>query len=74
MGNKKLEHYSVDTPRAYDRDLMRIFSNNPRHSHSPPAANFIRHYRQEFRQLISKWTGAERRLNRVPTFLNRAAA
>jgi hypothetical protein len=54
---KKLEHYSVDTPRAYDRDLMRIFSNNPRHSHSPPAANFIRHYRQEFRQLISKWTG-----------------
>jgi hypothetical protein len=35
---KKLEHYSVDAPRAYDRDLLRIFSNNPRHRHSPPAA------------------------------------
>ena len=42
---KKLEHYSVDAPRAYDRDLLRIFSNNPRHRHSPPAAAFIRHHR-----------------------------
>jgi hypothetical protein len=54
---KKLEHYSVDTPRAYDRDLMRIFSNNPRHRHSPSAANFIRHHRSEIRRLVSKWTG-----------------
>jgi hypothetical protein len=54
---KKLEHYSVDTPRAYDRDLLRIFSNNLRHRNSPPAATFIRHHRAEFRRLISKWTG-----------------
>jgi hypothetical protein len=54
---KKLQHYSVDTPRAYDRDLMRIFSSNPRHRHSLPAANFIRRHRSEFRRLISKWTG-----------------
>ena len=43
---KKLEHYSVDAPRAYDRDLLRIFSNDPRHRHSPPAATFIRHHRR----------------------------
>jgi hypothetical protein len=54
---KKLEHYSVDSPRAYDRELMRIFSNNPRHRNSPPAAGFIRHHRSEIRRLVSKWTG-----------------
>jgi putative zinc-binding metallo-peptidase len=54
---KKLEKYSVDTPRAYDRELTRIFSNNPRHGNSPPAAAFIRHHRSEIRRLVSKWTG-----------------
>src|SRR6478672_3805347 len=54
---KKLQHYSVDAPRAYDRDLLRIFSNNPRHRHSPPAAAFIRHNRGDIRRLVSKWTG-----------------
>jgi hypothetical protein len=54
---KKLEHYAVDAPRGYDRDLLRIFSNNPRHRHSPPAAAFIRHHRASIRRLVSKWTG-----------------
>jgi len=47
----------VDTPRAYDRELMRIFSTNPRHRNSLPAAAFIRHHRSEIRRLVSKWTG-----------------
>ena len=54
---KKLEHYAVDAPRTYDRDLLRIFSNNPRHRHSPPAAAFIRHHRATIRRMVSKWTG-----------------
>jgi hypothetical protein len=54
---KKLEHYSVDAPRTYDRDLLRIFSNIPRHRHSPPAAAFIRHHRASIRRMVSKWTG-----------------
>jgi hypothetical protein len=54
---KKLERYSFDTPRTYDRDLLRIFSNNPRHRHSPPASAFIRHHRAYIRRLVSKWTG-----------------
>ena len=54
---KKLEHYSIDSPRTYDRDLLRIFSNNPRHRHSPPAAAFIRHHRASFRRMVAKWTG-----------------
>jgi len=54
---KKLEHYAADTPRVYDRDLLRIFSNNPRHRQSPPAAAFIRHHRATIRRMVSKWTG-----------------
>jgi hypothetical protein len=53
----KLQHYSTDTPRTYDRDLLRIFSNNPRHRNSPPASAFIRHHRASIRRLVSKWTG-----------------
>jgi hypothetical protein len=56
---KKLEHYSVDAPRAYDRDLLRIFSNNPRHRHSPPAAAFIRHHRGDIRRLVSRPTARD---------------
>jgi Putative zinc-binding metallo-peptidase len=54
---KKLGQYSIDTPRTYDRDLLRIFSNNPRHRMSPPASTFIRHHRASIRRLVSKWTG-----------------
>jgi hypothetical protein len=54
---KKLEHYAFDAPRIYDRDLQRIFSDNPQHRHSPSAASFIRHHRAAIRQMVSKWTG-----------------
>lgn len=54
---KKIAHYSVESPRAYDRDLLRIFSMSPRHRNWPPAANFIRHHRKEVRQRVAKWTG-----------------
>ena len=43
-------------PRVYDRDLLRIFSDNPRHRHSPWAAAFIRHHRATIRRMVSKWT------------------
>ncbi len=54
---KKLAQYSVDAPRIYDRDLLRIFSNDARHRRSPSAAAFIRKHRARLRQLVSKWTG-----------------
>jgi hypothetical protein len=54
---KKLTHYSIDTPRTYDRDLLRIFSANPRHRSSPPASTFIRHHRANLRRMVAKWTG-----------------
>jgi len=54
---KKLEHYAIGTQKTYDRDLLRIFSANPRHRRAPPASTFIRANRARIRRLVSKWTG-----------------
>jgi hypothetical protein len=54
---KKREFYEVDPPRTYDRDLLRLFSRDPKHRHSETAASFIRRNRARVRELVSKWTG-----------------
>ena len=53
----KLRQYSIEAPTTYDRDLRRIFSDNPRHKRSPAATSFIRHNRRHFREIVSRWTG-----------------
>ena len=53
----KLTHYPVETPTTYDRDLRRIFSDDPRHKRSPTAVSFIRHNRRHVREVVSHWTG-----------------
>jgi hypothetical protein len=54
---KKREFYQVDPPRTYDRDLLRLFSRDPKHRHSETAASFIRRNRTRVRELVAKWTG-----------------
>jgi hypothetical protein len=54
---KKLAHYAVTQRNTYDRELLRIFSSDPRHRQSPSASTFIRHNRASMRRLVSKWTG-----------------
>jgi hypothetical protein len=54
---KKRALYLVDTPRTYDRELHRIFSNDPKHRHAPTAAQFIRRNRAQIRQVVARWTG-----------------
>jgi hypothetical protein len=54
---KKLALYAFDTPKTYDRDLLRLFSADPRHRRSPPASLFIRRNRARIRQLVARWTG-----------------
>ena len=54
---RKLDHYAIDAPRGHDRDLLRIFSANPRHRSSPLALAFIRRNRAWIRRMVSKWTG-----------------
>ncbi len=53
----KLNHYAVDTDTRYDRDLQRIFSNEPRHSSSVAASAFIRSNRAQIREAASRWSG-----------------
>jgi hypothetical protein len=54
---KKQAIYAVDTPTTYDRDLLRLFSADPRHRRSQPASLFIRRHRARIRELVAKWTG-----------------
>jgi hypothetical protein len=53
----KQAQYAIDPPKIYDRDLRRLFSDDPRHRRSPAATAFIRHNRARFREAVSKWTG-----------------
>jgi hypothetical protein len=54
---KKQALYAFDTPKTYDRDLLRLFSADPRHRRSQAASLFIRRHRKRIRELVSKWTG-----------------
>jgi Putative zinc-binding metallo-peptidase len=54
---KKQALYAFDTPKTYDRDLLRLFSADPRHHRLEAASVFIRRNRAKVRELVSKWTG-----------------
>ena len=54
---RKQALYVIDTPRTYDRDLRRLFSDNPRHRRSLPASVFIRRHRADIRKQVARWTG-----------------
>jgi hypothetical protein len=53
----KQARYSVDSPTSYDRDLRRIFSEDPGLRRSLAASTFIRRNRAKIRQAVSKRTG-----------------
>lgn len=53
----KQARYLVNTPRHFDRDLLKIFSADPRDHRAPTAAQFLRRHRAQLRQMISRWTG-----------------
>jgi len=54
---KKRAHYGLEFPSFYDRDLRRLFSENPEHASNASAATFLRRIRTELRKSVSKWTG-----------------
>lgn len=53
----KREHYGVEYPSFYDRDLRRLFSDQPAHHGNATAAAFLRRVRTELRKSVAKWTG-----------------
>jgi Putative zinc-binding metallo-peptidase len=54
---KKRALYAFDTPKTYDRDLLRLFSADPKHRRSEAASSFIRRHRARMREVVAKWTG-----------------
>src|SRR5688500_4869707 len=53
----KRRHYGVDYPNFYDRDLRRIFSDEPQFSANPTASQFIARIRRPVRKAVAGWTG-----------------
>lgn len=53
----KRERYAIDAPSIFDRDLTRIFSDDPRHREAPLASSVIRRNRADIRRSVARWTG-----------------
>ena len=54
---EKQRLYRLSSPDVYDRDLTRLFSDDPKHRHWELASKFLRRNRAEIRRLVSRWTG-----------------
>jgi hypothetical protein len=54
---RKHEQYAVGYSEAYDHDLLRLFSNDPKHRKNETAASFLRRNRRRIREQVAKWTG-----------------
>ena len=54
---KKQARFVIDHPRIYDRELRRIFSDDPKHRRSMAASTFLRRNRASIRDVVSRWTG-----------------
>ncbi|MGH9766374.1 MAG: putative zinc-binding metallopeptidase [Blastocatellia bacterium] len=53
----KSRHYDIQWPPDNDRDLLRIFSAEPRHKSRPSAVNFLRRHRREICREVAEGTG-----------------
>jgi len=54
---QKWKIYGAKFPDVYDRDLLRLFSHDPRYGRRPTAASFLRQVRTEFRETLADWSG-----------------
>jgi len=55
--DEKRKHFGVDHPTFYDRDLRRLFSDQPAFKTNPTAASFINRLRKQVRRHVARWTG-----------------
>jgi hypothetical protein len=51
------ERFGRDYPDFYDRDLRRLFTDQPERPRLPKAATFLRRVAPELRRVVSDWTG-----------------
>lgn len=54
---EKREHYGLEYPNFYDRDLRRLFSDAAEFASNMPAARFLKRIRSEVRRKVAGWTG-----------------
>jgi hypothetical protein len=54
---RKAEHYALDYPDFYDRDLRRLFPQPAEDVRTVPASRFINRIRKEVRRTVAAWTG-----------------
>ncbi len=54
---KKRWFYGDTFPDFYDRDLLKLFSADPKYAHRPTAASMLRSYQAELRETVARWTG-----------------
>ncbi len=54
---RKREHFGVDFPSIYDKDLRKLFSSDPIHKRNVTAAAFLSRIRGELRRSVARWTG-----------------
>jgi hypothetical protein len=52
----KREHYGLDHPDFYDRDLRYLFSDAPAYAKNPPAGKFVQKIRKEARSTVASYT------------------
>jgi hypothetical protein len=55
--HRKREYYTIHWPAAYERNLYRLFSAEPRHESFPSAAQFLRRKRREICDVVANGTG-----------------
>ncbi|MEO8481380.1 MAG: hypothetical protein ABI634_04170 [Acidobacteriota bacterium] len=55
---RKREHYGLEYPHFYDRDLRRLFSADEEYRKNRKASRFIQSIRRDVRRLVAEWTGA----------------
>jgi len=53
---EKRDHYGLDYPNFYDRDLHRLFTTATEPG-AMRASTFVRRVRRESRRLLARWTG-----------------
>ncbi len=54
---RKRRRYGLLHPHFYDRDLRKLFSDQPEHVSNMKAARFIARVRREVRRMVAGWTG-----------------
>jgi hypothetical protein len=55
---RKREHYGLEYPDFYDRDLRRLFSDAQEHRPNRKASRFIQTIRRDVRRLVAEATGS----------------